>query len=190
MIKIACIGTAGRNEDGNKLTTTVYTQMYGQLISDLQIWDGAEIMLVSGGAAYADALAVRAYLDHFVPNLTLHLPAEFKNSKYIETGDKMSPGRIANWYHFKFQQKTGVAGLIQIQKAIDEDAIVTVSSGFHARNTLVADVDVVIAWTFGTHSSLNIQDASEAGLKDGGTLDTWNKSKAPIKIHHNLHELL
>jgi hypothetical protein len=190
MIRIGVIGTAGRKDDADRLNQSIYDQMYGTLLHDLSHWSGATITLVSGGAAWADHLAVRAFLDQLVPNLELHLPASFKSSKYFETTDKMSPGRIANWYHQRMSHKTNTNSLIQLQRALDKGAVTTVSAGFHQRNILVGNVDILIAFTFGTKSSTGQSSAGEAGLKDGGTAHTWDHSDASLKIHHNLHELL
>jgi len=53
----------------------------------------------------------------------------------------------------------------------------TESHGFHNRNSQVAKSDYVIAFTWGKEEP-----------EDGGTLDTWNKSKGK-KIHISLQEL-
>jgi hypothetical protein len=180
MLKVGVCGSAGRKEDGDKISQKLYDIMYGCFLHDLSNFNGAAIRLVSGGAAWADHLAVRAYLDKQVPELELHLPTEFKSSKFVETADKMCPGRIANWYHQKMSHKTNISSLIQLQRAIDFGAKVTVSEGFFKRNLLVGKVDVLIAFTFGTKSSV-ITDATSAeiaGLKDGGTAHTWNNSNA------------
>jgi hypothetical protein len=46
-------------------------------------------------------------------------------------------------------------------------------SGFHQRNAVVAQSEVILAFTFG--------EGPEP--KDGGTMDTWKKSKSKKKIH-------
>ena len=51
--------------------------------------------------------------------------------------------------------------------------------GFHARNLIVADVDFLLAFTFGPGAS----------PKDGGTAHTWRNSKAALKLHVPLVEL-
>ena len=189
-MRIGVIGTAGRKDDAIRMSQELYDKMYGVLLSDLSHWTGAEITLVSGGAAWADHLAVRAYLDKVVPHLELHFPAAFRSSKFVESSFQMCPGRIANWYHQKMAHKTNVNSLIQIQRAIDLGATYTVSSGFFQRNHLVGNVDILIAFTFGTRDSQGTNlTAEQAGLKDGGTAHTWDHSDASFKIHHDLTRL-
>lgn len=190
MIRIGVIGTAGRKDDAPRMTQPLYDAMYGVLHYHLHLWTGAEITLVSGGAAWADHLAVRAFLDRAVPHLELHFPAKFKNSKFVETTADMCPGRIANWYHQKMSRTISVQSLMQIQRAIDLGATYDVSSGFHARNHLVGNVDVLLAFTFGDHNYAGTKVSAEiAGLKDGGTACTWNSSNAPYRIHTDLNRL-
>jgi hypothetical protein len=190
MVRIGVIGTAGRKDDSSRMNQKLYDSMYGALLSHLHNWTGAETTLLSGGAAWADHLAVRAYLDQMSQHLELHFPADFKNSKFVETTADMCPGRIANWYHQKMQQKTNINSLHQLQKAIDAGATYTISKGFHARNHLVGKVDVLIAFTFGDHNYMGSKVSAEsAGLKDGGTAHTWNSSEAAFRIHWDLNQL-
>jgi hypothetical protein len=190
MVRIGVIGTAGRKDDANRMNQNLYDAMYGVLLSHLSQWTGAETTLVSGGAAWADHLAVRAYLDKMSQHLELHFPANFKNSKFIETTADMCPGRVANWYHQKMHHKTNTNSLHQLQRAIEAGATYDVSSGFHARNHLVGKVDVLIAFTFGDRNYMGSNTSAElAGLKDGGTAHTWNSSEAPLRIHWDLNQL-
>jgi hypothetical protein len=55
---------------------------------------------------------------------------------------------------------------------------VQVHQGFHARNSLIAQADYLVAFTWG-----------RAAPVDGGTLDTWKKSKGR-KLHVSLHDLI
>ncbi len=123
--------------------------------------------LVSGGAAYADHLAVLAYLDGSVPNLTLHLPAEWPGHGFKETGSRFDTGRTSNWYHSLWSEARGVSSLGEIQLAIEKGAEVhTGAGGFKERNTDIArQADVMLAFTFG----------QGAELKPGGTADTMGK---------------
>lgn len=190
MLKIGVIGSAGRKDDSRLLNRTVYDMMYGTLIADLMNFKGAELTLVSGGAAYADHLAVRTFLEQPIPisALHLHLPSEFKNSKF-NPNDR--DGSTANFYHKQMERVTAIDSLLQLQLAIDKGAVVSVSNGFLARNLLVGKVDVLIAFTFGRSSGTYSSGTAElSGLKDGGTAHTWDHSSAPVKIHHNIHELI
>jgi hypothetical protein len=153
-----------------------------------------DIILVSGGAAGADHLAVDLWLRGISNRLELHLPAEFKNSHFIQTQTKSDAGRAAEYYHQVFENKTAIASTREIQKAIDKGATVTVSPGFHARNLLVGNVDLLVAYTFGTSTCLVKQQDPGwknhvlAGLKNGGTAHTWDNSNAPVKLHTNLQD--
>jgi hypothetical protein len=110
----------------------------------------------------------------------LHFPVEFdfNKQKFIETGYQ-SPGSIANYYHYKFATRLGLPedmSLKSIGMACEKGAEWFANyDGFLARNTAVAyeAKDLLIAFTFGSGST----------PKDGGTLDTWKKSKAKGKIH-------
>lgn len=69
--------------------------------------------------------------------------------------------------------------------------------GFKRRNTYVASAsDYLLAFTFGTHSGLYTPGQAgyahhvQAGLKDGGTADTWDKAQSRIKEHKSLWTLL
>lgn len=191
---VGIIGTAGRKEDGARLSKALWDTMvsHSMLAIEQLVPESQEVHLVSGGAAVADHLAVRLYLDKVADSLTLHLPAPFSHSRFQGSGSKLDAGRIANYYHDNFRFKTHVDSLRDIQRAIDAGAKTTVSQGFHARNILVGKVDLLLAYTFGTHSSLVKQQHPGwkqyqlAGLKDGGTAHTWDNSPAPIKLHTNL----
>jgi hypothetical protein len=148
--------------------------------------------LVSGGAAWADHVAVALVASGTVPaeNLTLHLPAAMTQTGYDEA---TRDGGIANFYHRLFRQTAGIHGLAEIRAVISAGAIVQVNpGGFKARNSDVAhDSTALLAFTFGTgepwraivHKNV---DPRTAGLKDGGTADTWAKCQAQTKIHVSL----
>lgn len=195
-MKIGIIGTAGRHEDGPKMTLPMWETMNShiRLVIEKLTKHDEPIDLVSGGAACADHLAVNLWLKGIGDSLTLHLPAAFHHSRFETTKGKLDPGRIASYYHEMAQRRTHVDGLRDIQRAIEKGAVVTVSPGFHARNLLVGDVDLLVAYTFGTRTCL-VTSSSDAwknhtlaGLKDGGTAHTWDNSNAPIKLHTNLQD--
>ena len=165
-MKLAIIGTAGRREDAAKLTSGYYRSMLtvAQVVTEVI---GADT-LVSGGAAWADAIAVDLYMADHARNLSLHLPTEFEGGRFAEKSfDKFDPGAVANYYHAKFSNVIGRDSLLQIRDAIRKGAKVSVNpGGFKARNTDVAEeADVLLAFTF-----------SGGPLpRDGGTRDTWDK---------------
>lgn len=165
-MKLAIIGTAGRAEDGEKLTSNYYRSMLtvAQTVKEVI---GATT-LVSGGAAWADHLAVSLFLQKDVKELALHLPAEFKGGKFVEDKtQQFDAGGTANHYHQKFKEKAGVNSLSEIQDAILLGADISVNpGGFKARNSDVAnEAHAVLAFTF----------SGEPLPKDGGTRDTWDK---------------
>jgi hypothetical protein len=171
--KIAIIGTAGR--DKSKPMTQI---LWSAMVADAQqrILKGSH--LVSGGAAWADHLAIHLFLIGHAGALTLHLPAPFQNGRF--EGPMKSSGSTANYYHELFSEIIRVDTRKQIQFC---SFLPNVSGSFEpaapgyggifARNTKVAQADGMLAYTWGETSD---QPA------DGGTLDTWNKCQGE-KIH-------
>lgn len=187
MTTLAIIGTAGRKDDAAKLNRSVFSSMG---ITGKQVVEQTNATnLVSGGAAYADHVAVRLYLRDIASQLTLHLPAKWdkKNCCFKDTGEvdyKINPGGTANYYHRKFSTVVGINSLEDIQYAIKKGAEVIVTEGFMERNTKVAEqADIILAMTFG----------QGAYIKDGGTADTARKffAKGVPKgaYHYDLNSL-
>lgn len=194
-MKVSIIGSAGRKDDQPLMSRQLWTTMlsHATLALEALVPDNQELHLMSGGAALANHVAVALFLNKVADRLTLHLPAKFRNSKFVETSSKFDAGRTTNYYHKNFRHACNVDGLREIQRAIDEGAETTTGpGGFKARNLLVADCDLLIAYTFGTDTTLNRptdsgwKDHRAAGLKDGGTAHTWNNSNARRKLHTNL----
>ena len=189
------IGTAGRKNDKIHMTKQLWENMIVHAITTVEDRNPEE--LVSGGAAWADHLAVVLFRENLVPSLTLYLPAEFQNSKFVHPqGQYRNPGSIANYYHQNMSRQLGYSTLRELQSAIDAGAKVHVIQGFKTRNTYVARAsDYLLAFTFGTHSGTyrpgqpGYTHHQPAGLKDGGTADTWNKAQSRIKEHKSLWEL-
>jgi hypothetical protein len=190
LLRLAIIGTAGRKEDAAHMSTALQERM-GQAARAVVRAKGFTA-LVSGGAAWADHVAVQLALDGTVQpeKLRLHLPAQLGPKGFSEdTRD----GGVANYYHRLFREKTGIDGLAELHEVIARGAEWKVNpDGFKARNTDVArDADGVLAFTFGpgepwkakVHGNVT---AAAAMVKDGGTSDTWNKSGAVTKIHVTL----
>lgn len=166
---MAIVGTAGRKEDGSKLSKKHFEAMClvaGELVDQITESGYPITHLVSGGAAWADHVAVKLFLDKKVKNLRLFLPCEWDNGTFKDNGDrnpKTNPGGTANFYHKKFQTSTRINSLTQIHLAQVEGAeLISVARGFHARNALVAKSDFLLAMTFG----------DEHEVKDGGTAHT------------------
>lgn len=170
-ITFAIVGTAGRGEDKEKLSKSHFDAMC--LVAEGLLEQFAEsnypvTHLVSGGAAWADHVAVKLFLNKKAPNLRLFLPAKWDNGTFHDNGMSndtapRNPGKIANSYHKAFQMKTLINSLTEIQIAKNEGAeLIEVERGFHARNALVAKSDLLLAMTFGDENT----------VKDGGTAHT------------------
>lgn len=171
-ITLAIVGTAGRKDDAKKLSKKHFEAMCliaSGLIEQLGENNYPISHLVSGGAAWADHVAVRLFLDKKAPHLRLFLPAAWEGTSYHDTGEKdpkTNPGGTANYYHKLFQTATLINSLYEIQVAKNEGAeLIPVAKGFYARNALVAKSDFLLACTFG----------KENEVKDGGTADTVRK---------------
>lgn len=170
---IAVIGTAGRDKS-IKMSMKHWEQMCGVLHAELEPSD----TLVSGGAAWADHVAVWAYLNDYCKDLILHLPAPFMHNGYI--GGYGTSGGAANYYHGLFSQRLGVHTMGHITLAIKKGAKITeqpVSHGYAAmtnRNKLVAnDCTHMVAFTFG-----------EGDVPaDGGTKITWDMAAGKERCH-------
>lgn len=165
---LAVIGTAGRDKD-KPLTKEIWQDMKADLSNRVQPND----TLVSGGAAWADHLAVAMFLEGKVAGLVLHLPAPLlmKRGAGFE-GPASSAASAANYYHGIFAKAIGEDTVMQIYDAIDKGAKITsqpIATGYgamFARNKLVAeDSDSVVAYTFGDGDT----------PADGGTKNTWDQ---------------
>lgn len=183
MKKVAIIGTAGRDRRP-ELTKKLWNAMFRDAASWFTLPN--KYKLVSGGAAWADHLAVELFLaspDLF--ELELFLPAPLKSSGVFE-GERTTAGSISNWYHGMFSDKVGFDSRKRIllaggQGATLHHAEVGSPAIFFVRNAQVAAeaTDGVLAYTWG--------EGKEPA--DGGTLDTWRKSNAKRKIHVPLGKL-
>jgi hypothetical protein len=162
------------------MTPVVYAIMCGvarDLIRDLEIKK-----VVSGGAAWADHVAIELFLKKEVDQLSLHFPAPWNQE--FRRFDDTDNGKTANYYHDLFSiKKHGESSFDELGIAIDRGAAYDVSNGFLKRNVLVAkEADVMLAFTFNRG----------AGPKDGGTFHTWNKflqiKNASVGYHYDLIE--
>lgn len=167
---LAIIGTAGRKTDADLLSIDKYNEMY-QIASKLIDYIETNLKrsithLVSGGAAYADHLAVQLYLNDKVPNLRLFLPCDFKDGEFVDEYDMLGrTAETATFYHKKFSEKIRIDSIKELKSAIDKGAEVIVINGFKNRNTYVSRAEFLVAMTFGKGRK----------VKDGGTLDTVEK---------------
>lgn len=194
---IAMIGSAGRQEDARYVTLDLYRSMYREARNAVREWQA--VRAVSGGAAFADHLAVSAFLYGEVKELLLFLPAPFRNGRYVEGTRDRDPGATSNSLHRRFKEITGIDGLAEIAQAERLGAVLRVIPGFQNRNLEVASAATcMIAFTFGRATFRNIvpeqtefNDPKAAGLKiSKGTAHTWGEAwKCTAKTHVNLNEL-
>jgi hypothetical protein len=167
-VTVAIAGTAGRKEDADKIGNSKYGACAEAIEWILEELPQDHKTLVSGGAAFADHLAVELFLRGKATELLLHLPCEFLLDKkqFLDTGDpdwRVNPGKIANYYHKQFKEKCFIDSLNELAEVLTApNCTHTISRGFHARNNLMAKAEVLIACTFGDGPV----------VKDGGTAHT------------------
>ena len=187
-VTLGIIGTAGRRDDAPRMSAALQARMVATASAIAQKVGATR--LVSGGAAWADHVAVQLALEGIAggpAGLVLHLPAALGSQRFDTA---VQDGRTSNMYHEAFQRLTGIRSREQLCQVISAGATAIVHpGGFKARNSDVArDATVLLAFTFGngvpweicTHADVS---AARAGLKDGGTADTWGKCRAHIKLH-------
>ncbi|GAM21826.1 hypothetical protein SAMD00019534_050010, partial [Acytostelium subglobosum LB1] len=181
---LSIIGTAGRD-----LTKPMSILQYEFMCVSVQSFmvinklHTKELTLVSGGAAWADHVAVDLFLKSYPRfKLILYLPCEIVKGEdgtyqYLDNGSKdwrTNPGRTSNIYHNSFKSIIGRDTIQEIIDAKELGAVLDTSSkGFHDRNTKVSKSEYLVALTF----------AEGLAPSSGGTLDTWNKSKSINRYH-------
>lgn len=183
MNTVAIIGTAGRDKN-DKYDANIYNKMINKckniIENDFKL-DKNKVLLISGGAAVSDHLAVDLYNQNYA-KAKLYLPALWDSGKkrYCENNKKYDYGKISNYYHKIFSDITEKNSLNELDLAIKNGLEIDVNNlGFKNRNTCISQSDYLIAFGFGAGS---IPTSS-------GTLDTWNKSKTLNKIYVSINEL-
>lgn len=181
MTTVSIIGTSGR---AGNISKELYTKMISASITYLKSLALESIVLVSGGAAFSDHIAVHIFLhkDEYQLNiidLQLDLPCKFDmdTCKFEDNGNsdwKDNPGKVANYYHDKFNIVTNNNSYNDLYKVINMDTKIHLHKGFHSRNQHVAKSDYMLAFTFGKNHP-----------EDGGTKHTWNLCKGK-KFHISL----
>lgn len=189
---LAVIGTAGRGTDAARMSPALYDVMYARTVAAMRDWNVRT--LVSGGAAWADHLAVRAFLEGEADSLRLFLSARFDGRRFA--APPADAARTANHYHSEFSKSLGIDTLAQIGEAERKGATISSHAGFKTRNLEVAAVaSHVLAFTFGAGRgpAVAVPDdeafgsAFEAGVKDGGTAHTYAQCwRADAKLHVDL----
>ena len=163
--RVGIIGTAGRKEAAAHLNYEVYFRMLEDArrrVQEIQP-DPQALELVSGGAAWADHLAVLLFLQGVARKLTLFLPTALTSTGfYVERPGRWqeNPGGTANYYHRQFTTKIRAAqpgstwaSHLDLQ-ALPGRAGVTldIGTGFLERNTTLAryvGTDHLLAYTLG-----------------------------------------
>ena len=171
---IAVIGTAGRDRT-IQMSPKHWDFMCSTLAKEIQPND----ILVSGGAAWADHVAVWAFGTGLVAGLSLHLPAPFQNGQF--KGGRGTSGGACNYYHELFSRAMDFDSLDHLRQATMLKNINLTTqreaSGYSAmfsRNKLVAEQCThMVAFTFGKG------DVPE----DGGTKMTWDLAVAKDRCH-------
>lgn len=171
---IAVIGTAGRDKN-IPMTPAHWEFMTSTLAEELQPDD----ILVSGGAAWADHVAIWAFGTELVKELHLHLPAPFNGYEFA--GEYGSSGAACNWYHKQFSQIMGFDSIDHIRQALNFKNVTHTTqraakgyAAMAARNKLVAaECTHMVAFTFG-----------EGDVPaDGGTKMTWDMADHAQRCH-------
>ena len=116
---VAVIGTAGRDV-ARPMTKGLWLAMVDDVRQRVRETD----VLVSGGAAWAQHLAVHAFLAGWVGGLELLLPAPLRavdGAARFEGGPRTS-GAAVNHHHDLFTAATGVDGRAAIARALEHGA--------------------------------------------------------------------
>lgn len=179
MIKLGIVGTSGRNPlDKKKLVKEHMEYMAENVycyIEHVIKTKPNNIILVSGGSAWADHIAVQLYLTGEFAGLELYLPSRFdpKQKKYINTHE----GRTLNQLHAECKEKTGIDVFEDLTRAVTKKATkIVIQRGFLPRNTLIAkNSDHLITFTFSPNDPV-----------EGGTFDTWKKTKHDNRTNFDL----
>jgi hypothetical protein len=179
---LAVVGTSGRQEAGARLVADDFSAMVDRVSRTVRPTD----VLISGGAAWADHVAVQLFLDGKVGGLVLHLPGELMMSEVpgetprmqFDNGGFMTSGSTANLYHDQFATALGLQPgdtIAQLQQAIDKGAVVTFGNGASPTRSSDAEISSFIArnrWIAQDATSGMITlsfDPTPNGPNDGGS---------------------
>lgn len=186
MAKLAIIGTAGRADDGKRLAADperYLTRMLDAAREVSKLTGATE--LISGGAAWADHIAVLLFLEdpeHY--SLELELPAKLIQADagvrvFDDKGThdfKSNPGAVSNHYHKAFTKAVAkvrpgfssfahFGDIEDVHVGLAAEVRLNIGTGFLERNLVVAaKAHHCLAMTFGNGKQ----------LKDGGTAHTMS----------------
>lgn len=190
---VAIIGNARKISPENEEVFTLMCQTALLVIKNKFQLSMSDVVLVSGGAAWGDHVAVALFIQGMTEGkdapkgLELYLPCNWFDAEkgFEDSGNtdwKVNPGYLTNTLHRSFSQAIKTRNSLQdLQTAKELGAVFNSSHrGFHNRNTAVAEAcQYMIAFTM---------DAIEP--KNSGTADTWNKFKGPNKVHVSIPTLV
>lgn len=209
--KFVVVGTGGGAGDRALLSPAHYKAMVG-ISAALMAYmrekllatspDNLEpLTLDSVGGVWADHVAVDLFnADPAGAPLSLRLPAEFKDGKFVDDGQN-SPGAIANHFHRLFSHdcwQDGSRSLKAIDQAIQNGATI-ITAGREATHRLVAasDAAAMVAFTFGATPAPffglkpEAVPISNVGIKPGVAADSWRNCRAQAaKFHIPLQTIL
>jgi hypothetical protein len=182
-LRVAIVGFSGRSVAAPPavLTKKLFDAMVAAARNIITEQFGlalGSVLLVSGGAAWADhvAVALALSIDGDIRRLRLYLPGPID----AQTGRIVdSPcAHQANTLHERFAEQAGVRSLAELAEACAGGADVRSGRGFLARNRLIAgDADYMIAFSW--------SDTAEP--LDGGTAHVWRAARANIKAARMVH---
>lgn len=192
---VGIIGTAGRKEAAAHLNYEVYLRMLEDArrrVQEIQP-DPQKVELVSGGAAWADHLAVLLFLQGAAAKLTLFLPTALASTGfYVERSGRWqeNPGGTANHYHRQFTSKIRAAqpdstwaSHLDLQALPGREGVtLDIGTGFLERNITLAryvGTGHLLAYTFGMGDE----------PADGGTLHTWRTATQAHRQHVSIGRL-
>jgi hypothetical protein len=190
---VAIVGSAGRKEDARRMNSDHFTFMLNAVQHQIEeVWrlSPTNVRLVSGGAAFADHVAValhRLRPQHY-SRLTLHLPVPFNTTR--TAFDAAGIGSFSNAGHRTFCRQMGWnenQSLLELCRLSSDGVNVIVSeparvagasppgvSSYFDRNRVVAQSDYLIAFTF--------TEAGATQPKEGGTAHTFAACRG-TKVH-------
>ena len=182
-VNIGVVGSSGRSTDDsnlfNKDHMTFMKNTIMDYINNLITNEGVllkNILLISGGSAWADHTVVQLYLENKVKRIQLFIPAFYRSETlsyhYNFEGTKL------NKLHKTFSEICGIDSLKEIDQAIKKGALIHKGTNFTQRNTMIANKsEHLLAFTFNDGNTPS----------RGGTYDTWNKSTIDNKFHISLN---
>lgn len=182
MLRLAIIGTAGRGGYESRTLSIEHIEFMinkvNRYIRRTMKTDKSNVILVSGGSAWADHIAVLLYNTNKFGGLELYLPAKFslRKKRFNDTYE----GNRLNGLHTNYWIKIGENSPFDdlVEAITNSNTKVIVKKGFKERNTLISkNNDYLIAFTFNS-------DNNEP--KEGGTKDTWDKTNHENKKHYSL----